>query len=196
MSAPQALKKESETFKILQLLVTTKKVLNRNGIKWWLDYGTLLGATRSGKLIPWDEDCDISCMEKDKEQLSQLGPDFAARGFNLHTHSFNDTGYQVYPSDPISKAHLDIFTWYRDPITNLLRRRFYVGMTSSTGTDRCKGRDFPIEWVETLSEITLEGEKFPAPKNPQDFCKFRYGDSWKTPMTVGEFNRKVPIRRD
>lgn len=203
MSAQQISKEEFQTLrasKILWLLTTVRIIFADHRIKWWLDYGTLLGAVRDGKIIPWDADCDISCMEVDRERITALKPEFEACGTKFHSGSFNNTGYQIIHPDLMEykektrNVHLDAFTWYLDG--KMLRRRFYVGMDSPVGTDTRKGRDFPASWVENLSEVTIEDIKFPAPEKPAEFCKFRYGNQWLIPMTVGEFNTKVSRRED
>lgn len=49
----------------LKLLCMVDSVLRDAGIKYFLGYGTLLGAARSGEFIPWDDDVDICLMRDD-----------------------------------------------------------------------------------------------------------------------------------
>ena len=49
----------------LELLSFINKVCMKYDIKWWLDYGTLLGSIRHENFIPWDDDIDIGMMRKD-----------------------------------------------------------------------------------------------------------------------------------
>mgnify|MGYP003997540445 FL=1 len=46
---------------ILRMLADTNSVLQKLGIVYWLDCGTLLGAIRDNQLIAWDNDIDLGC---------------------------------------------------------------------------------------------------------------------------------------
>lgn len=49
----------------LKLLRMIDKTLKKSGIQYFLGYGSLLGAARNGKFIPWDDDIDICLMRDD-----------------------------------------------------------------------------------------------------------------------------------
>ena len=49
--------------------VTNFIVLEKHGVTYWLDGGSLLGAFRHNGLIPWDDDLDIGMFEADEQLL-------------------------------------------------------------------------------------------------------------------------------
>jgi lipopolysaccharide cholinephosphotransferase len=57
---------------MLEILKGLAKILDENGIQWWLSSGTLLGAARHGGFIPWDDDMDVVVLRKDWKRLRRV----------------------------------------------------------------------------------------------------------------------------
>ena len=49
----------------LEVISDVAKVCDKYNIRWFADYGTLLGAVRHGGCIPWDDDFDICMLRGD-----------------------------------------------------------------------------------------------------------------------------------
>lgn len=57
---------------LLGMLFDLKGFLDRNGIPFFLDGGTALGALRHSGFIPWDDDLDIGILRPDYERFLSL----------------------------------------------------------------------------------------------------------------------------
>lgn len=56
---------------MLHTLEKTKQVFDKYKIEFWLDWGTLLGAIRNGRLIDGDHDIDLCVWQKDLPKIKQ-----------------------------------------------------------------------------------------------------------------------------
>jgi len=68
---------------IKESLLAFRKVMLKNKIPFWLEYGTQLGAVRGGKIIPWDLDGDVGVWLKDIERMKLIEDDFRVNGMYI-----------------------------------------------------------------------------------------------------------------
>lgn len=69
---PEGSQLRTDQLKMVDTLLEFDKICRENGIQYWLDSGTLLGAARHGGFIPWDDDMDICIMKKDYPRLHKI----------------------------------------------------------------------------------------------------------------------------
>lgn len=72
------LRKES-----LVMLSDVKAVLDEGGVRYWLDFGSLLGAVRDGRTIPWDDDFDLSTLDPDITERNDLWEKLRSKGYEV-----------------------------------------------------------------------------------------------------------------
>ena len=68
---------------MLNILHEIDRICRKHEVKYWLEFGTLLGAVRHQGFIPWDDDCDIGMMRSDFKKLRELIPSELSRDFFL-----------------------------------------------------------------------------------------------------------------
>lgn len=73
----------------LQVLDYIDEVCQKNGLKYFLDCGTLLGAVRHKGFIPWDDDIDLIMPRADYERLYEIMKDDERYRFVCHKNDEN-----------------------------------------------------------------------------------------------------------
>jgi len=129
-------------------------ILEKNDIKYWLDFGTLLGAYRDGGIINIDYDIDIGVFHEDIGKIRKLA-----------TENTNNGTTYLFPFF----HKLDIFSYIEDGKENL-----YCPAINS--------KPFPKILVDNLSTIQMYGKSFSVPNDISDYLIIKYSDDFDTPI--------------
>lgn len=85
----------------LDMLVKFDKICEENGLTYFLDSGTALGAVRHHGFIPWDDDVDVGMPREDYNKLLKLGEKGLPDNLFVQTYK-NDPAYMM----PFAKVRL------------------------------------------------------------------------------------------
>ena len=182
---PVYLKGKTEKIAI-ELLDNVSKILEKNKFKYWLDAGTLLGAIRDKKLIPWDHDLDLGIVYTNDNDLDNLVADLKKQfKVNISTFDILQTKWnlgryrciKVYLKENVfslKKLCLDIFVFYKEPLNEDGEIVYKYGV-------HYKDAYYPCNLLDELSTISFYNNVYPIPNEYVGYLERKYGESWQTP---------------
>lgn len=154
---------------LLELLDFTVALLDKNGINYWLTYGTLLGAVRNNKMIPWDGDIDLGVKLADANRACKLGMKFINAGYGIKV--------AVMPNGEV--CTLSIYYSFTNELH--VEMNFYKTVNKMVRSVEFPGCKTDLENTNGLQKIIFEGKEYSCLKNPEQLLKNFYGSDWRTP---------------
>ncbi|OGT07449.1 MAG: hypothetical protein A2103_04230 [Gammaproteobacteria bacterium GWF2_41_13] len=139
-------------------------VLEEIGVKYWLGRGTLLGFYRDNDFLPNDIDIDIDVYtDKDIYKIIQKMPFEVLFVTNCRGHYM-----QLAFFDRETNIIFDIF--------------FYFESGDKWYNRNCFGYFWlPSNQFDKLGIMNFDGRNYPVPLDSEWYCRFWYGEDWKTP---------------
>ncbi|HUT44903.1 MAG TPA: LicD family protein [Sedimentisphaerales bacterium] len=188
---------------LIMLLTQLSKMLKDNGIRFWLEFGTLLGAVRNGKIIPWDYDIDISISNDDTLKLLKV---FSDSGINQNLNSDKtDLSIMVDGNSEYTRI-IRIFFSSKTEVFNeeqkeILKSAEWVGLWGEyysyfpihidifpwaiSGDSMFATfkplNTLPNDYFQGTSEIEFEGDMYPCRIPVEPYLVRVYGYDWRTP---------------
>tara|TARA_R110000823_G_scaffold159589_1_gene290956 strand:- start:481 stop:1155 length:675 start_codon:yes stop_codon:yes gene_type:complete len=104
---------------IIETLSYLSELLDNNSIEYCIEGGTLLGAYRNNKIIPWDDDADIMIDIKFKDKIFDLFDIINKNGFDIHHTGLRNIRIcnSLHTNTNSWKQHLREFKEYNKNLT-------------------------------------------------------------------------------
>jgi SAM-dependent methyltransferase len=136
--------------------------------------GTLLGAMRSGKLLPHDDDADFAfwCDKSDVQDVSlvsfELERQLTEAGYTVVRHSHAHLELVFFSEAGSIDYYIDVFAGYHSA-DGLYNQPFAL-----------RGK-LDYDQLLPVSTIEVGGVTLPAPAVPESWLAFAYGPNWRVP---------------
>lgn len=162
-------------------------IMREAGIEFWIEGGTLLGALRDQKLIPWDHDLDFGMKFKSDNEMKQLIRKLK-RHFYVSVKAFPKADQiwhlgdyrvlKIYPRKYLffhEEMCLDLFVYYEGALPDSGELVYKYVVWNKNAFHR-------KEFFDTQEWIPFYGKDVPVPATPEKFIEVKYGETWRTPI--------------
>jgi phosphorylcholine metabolism protein LicD len=164
------------------LLSEVTSIFESCNITYWLEGGTLLGLRREGRLLPWDNDLDISIHESEFNKLSLLQNTLKKNGYRVRTRVFEKD------SEVFKKGDLRMIKIRTKRFFGILKGNVcldvFIKYTKNEKTYweiANKVKNVPFKYYETFKTLDFKGKPYAIPNLTDEYLTYRYGD-WQTPV--------------
>ena len=93
----------------LEILKEVARICNENGIEYFLDSGTALGAVRHKGFIPWDDDIDVGMTRENYNKFLKIAPEKLNKEFFLQTNQTDKQSPYIFAK--VRKNNTVLMKW-------------------------------------------------------------------------------------
>ena len=164
------------------LLLDVAKSLDILSVNYWLEGGTLLGIKRESRLLPWDNDLDLSINSSEVSKIDDLIINLKSKNLRVRVRKFDNT------TEFFNCGDIRIIKIRNKRFFNLLKGsvclEIFVKYPKKENTYWMIGnttKNVPSKYYARLQSIKFKDYFFSIPILTEEYLTYRYGD-WKTPV--------------
>lgn len=173
----------------LNILKYFAEICEQNDIRYWLEFGTLIGAVRHKGYIPWDDDVDVGMLREDFEKLSAV--------FNKDSSNYKFYSYDSDPTFPFaygkiidentiliepgveSSVYIDIFIFDNAPAQAAKLKKIYDKRDKYRRLDRIT-KGVANTGKNPLKKVFAAVVRYKYRKKPQNYFIGKISENSKT----------------
>lgn len=180
-------KRREDAYKMLHKVCS---ILDEEKIPYVLEAGTLLGVIRENRLLPWDNDIDITISGEFSEKLLSIRHRFRESGYRSRLRKYKWDIESIKKGMPrilkiqtlkfgfIKKESLlDIFIKHQQE-----NHYLWIVDDKNPVLKKC-----PREFYDNRVLYPFDESKFYVPEKYIDYLEYHYGPNWKTPVKEWDF---------
>ena len=165
----------------LSLLEDIAKILDKLKIDYWLEGGTLLGVRRENRLLPWDNDVDLSLMVLDRKNENELISALKKSGFRVRLRKYESDHDYCKKDDSrlikIRKSYL--FGLIKGAVCLEIFIKYKVGDKAYWKIGDVV-KNVPYKYYAKTKKVEFNNYRYSIPELTDEYLTYRYGD-WQTP---------------
>jgi len=175
----------------VKMLKRVTRLLERNGIPYLLEAGTLLGVIREDRLLPWDNDLDLTITRTYEKKLLKHLWKLKLFGYKVRVkHYTKDLGYFKEGEVRIVKVwYLNPYYFFRREILLdiFIKRKIGDEYYWTVGLKPPVLKSVPETFYDNLTNHRFRDKDFSVPEDFEGYLECHYGKNWRTPIKEWNF---------
>ncbi len=174
-----------------KMLKDTCRIFEESNIDYVLEGGTLLGIVRESRLLPWDNDLDITITDNFTKKLLSIRWRLWLAGYRTRIRTYKlDIG-------PFKKGRIrmmkiqtrKLFFFKGVSLLDIFIKTKKDGKYFWTvGARNPVLKSAPCQYYEEFTKTEFDGHKYSIPKDYEEYLVYRYGN-WQTPVKEWNFRK-------
>lgn len=165
-----------------RLLREITTIFEQHKVVYWLEGGTLLGIRRENRLLPWDNDLDISMHAQETDKLAALIKSLKKNQYRVRLRYFEDE------SPEFKKGTLRMMKVRKRRFFGLIKGTVcldvFVKYTKEENTYweiANKTKSVPKHFYASFKNVLFQNKDYSIPTDTDAYLSYRYGN-WQTPV--------------
>lgn len=149
----------------MEVLEEIRRICDKHHIKWFADWGTLLGAVRHKGMVPWDDDMDICMLRDDWFRFMEVAPEELGPFFELR-NVYNDTEQDNVIARIITGRHIN---FDEDYLERFHHCPFHAGIDIFAVDYIPRNAKLEKDWIDMVNLIiSMSASLSPEPPYTKD----------------------------
>ncbi len=172
-----------------RMLQKVTAVLEEHKIPYVLEAGTLLGIVRENRLLPWDDDVDITITRSNSDRFLRNLDAFRKLGYKVRVKRYQRDLKHFKNGElrMIKIKHFSLPFFQSDVCVDIFIKKLIGNEYFWTvGVHKPVLKSVPRKFYEELDFLEFKGKKYSVPADYKGYLTEHYGD-WQTPIKEWNF---------
>jgi len=176
--------------KAQKMLKDVAEILEACHIHYVLEAGTLLGIVRENRLLPWDNDVDITTTEPYERTLLWNRWRFWLKGYRFYVRRYKrNTGPFQKGQVRIIRIQTRRLIFVKDMslLDIFIKRPIGDEYYWTIDVKRPVLKSTPKHFYDDITALEFQGKTYSVPKDFEGYLEYHYGKDWRIPVKTWNF---------
>lgn len=173
-----------------KMLKDVCSILDEVQIPYTLEGGTLLGIIRENRLLPWDNDMDLTISDEHLDKLGKIRWKFWLAGYRTRIRK-SKKDMPHFPKGSVRLVKIQT-RWLIFKGVSLLdifvKKKVEDKYFWTVGIKSPVLKSAPSHFYDELTKYEFDGYGYSVPEKYEEYLCYRYGD-WRTPVKEYDFKK-------